>query len=279
MKTTTFLPGLLGVIWGASACASTPAPKELVDAREGYSRISTGEPSKLIPAEVLSAKQALDEAEKAYADQPSAPETVDLSYVAHRKMLYVEAKSGTTAAQQSQTTTKQTLEKLMGQMTDKQRAELSQAQSELTREQQARQSAEKSTKDSIENAARLAAAKEGSRPTTLTLNGSVVFPAGAATLLPAAQEKLTQVAQTLKEQEKQAISVEGHTDSSAQEKKGDLASKRAQAVKEYLVSRGIASDRITTSSVGSARPLADNKSAEGRANNRRVEITLKLRLQ
>ena len=52
----------------------------------------------------------------------------------------------------------------------------------------------------------------------------------------------------------------------------DLSQKRAESVKGQLVSRGVAGDRIKTVGVGPDRPIADNKSAEGRANNRRVEI-------
>ena len=52
----------------------------------------------------------------------------------------------------------------------------------------------------------------------------------------------------------------------------DLGQKRAQAVTDQLTSRGVARDRIKAVGVGPDRPIADNKTAEGRANNRRVEI-------
>ncbi|HWL84785.1 MAG TPA: OmpA family protein [Polyangiaceae bacterium] len=50
---------------------------------------------------------------------------------------------------------------------------------------------------------------------------------------------------------------------------------RAESVREYLVSRGIASDRVSAQGFGLERPVADNGSAEGRADNRRVEIVVK----
>ena len=69
--------------------------------------------------------------------------------------------------------------------------------------------------------------------------------------------------------------IEGHTDSTGGEDFNIvLSEKRAQAVKEYLVMRGISADRITTVGAGPSRPIADNSTKEGRAMNRRVEIVL-----
>jgi outer membrane protein OmpA-like peptidoglycan-associated protein len=67
--------------------------------------------------------------------------------------------------------------------------------------------------------------------------------------------------------------VEGHTDSQGKESENiELGTKRAQAVRDYIVSRGVAADKISSTGIGQARPIADNKTAEGRAQNRRVEI-------
>jgi outer membrane protein OmpA-like peptidoglycan-associated protein len=69
--------------------------------------------------------------------------------------------------------------------------------------------------------------------------------------------------------------VEGYTDSQGSVASNqDLSQRRAQSVRDYLVSRGIAGDRITGQGFGPGRPIADNASAEGRANNRRVEIVV-----
>jgi outer membrane protein OmpA-like peptidoglycan-associated protein len=67
--------------------------------------------------------------------------------------------------------------------------------------------------------------------------------------------------------------VEGHTDSQGSASfNQDLSHRRAESVRLYLVSHGIAADRVTSEGLGLTRPIADNTSAEGRANNRRVEI-------
>ena len=69
--------------------------------------------------------------------------------------------------------------------------------------------------------------------------------------------------------------VEGHTDSQGSASSNqDLSQRRAEAVRDYLVSRGIAGDRLTAQGFGPSRPIADNGTAEGRANNRRVEIVI-----
>ena len=72
------------------------------------------------------------------------------------------------------------------------------------------------------------------------------------------------------------ISVEGHTDSTGSEAHNQaLSEKRAAAVKKYLVDHGaVAADKIQSVGYGETRPLADNKTAKGRAENRRVEIVI-----
>ena len=118
--------------------------------------------------------------------------------------------------------------------------------------------------------------KQDERGTVITLSGSVLFASGESELLPAAQRRLSQVAQTLKEQSPDAnIVVEGHTDSRGSESYNlELSAKRAQAVRSYLVAEGVDPGRIQAEGLGYAHPVSDNKTAEGRANNRRVEIVV-----
>ena len=110
----------------------------------------------------------------------------------------------------------------------------------------------------------------------ITLSGSVLFASNKDTLLPAAKERLGQVADALKTQDDHKIVVEGHTDSqgSADLNQG-LSDRRAQSVVTFLVSRGVPADKIRAEGLGPTRPVADNGTAEGRANNRRVEIIVK----
>jgi OOP family OmpA-OmpF porin len=73
--------------------------------------------------------------------------------------------------------------------------------------------------------------------------------------------------------------VVGYTDSTGKEKANRvLSEKRAESVKAYLVGKGIEANRIATSGKGSANPVGDNKTAAGRAKNRRVEIRSTIRI-
>jgi OOP family OmpA-OmpF porin len=69
------------------------------------------------------------------------------------------------------------------------------------------------------------------------------------------------------------VSVEGHTDSIGSDAYNQrLSERRAKAVRDYMISQGIDASRITTRGFGESKPVADNKTAAGRAENRRVEI-------
>jgi outer membrane protein OmpA-like peptidoglycan-associated protein len=69
------------------------------------------------------------------------------------------------------------------------------------------------------------------------------------------------------------LEIIGHTDSTGDESHNlDLSQRRAKAVKEYLVGRGIDPSRIRSNGYGSSRPVATNNTSEGRALNRRVEF-------
>jgi outer membrane protein OmpA-like peptidoglycan-associated protein len=123
---------------------------------------------------------------------------------------------------------------------------------------------------------KIAAVKQEPRGMVITLSGEVLFASNQSTLLPSAVAKLDEVADALTKGNPDAnLTVEGHTDSQGQHDYNMLLSqRRADAVKSQLVSHGVAADRIKTVGIGPDRPIADNKSAEGRANNRRVEIVV-----
>lgn len=94
---------------------------------------------------------------------------------------------------------------------------------------------------------------------------SVLKPAGKATL--------DELAQLIKDINLEVVVAVGHTDSIGTEAYNlKLSERRAQAVKAYLVSKGIDASRIYTEGKGEAQPIASNKTAEGRAKNRRVDI-------
>ena len=147
----------------------------------------------------------------------------------------------------------------------------------LQSETQLRKDADKRAAQSAADLAKFASVTHEARGLVITLAGGVLFTSGKSDLLPAAQVKLNEVAKALTEQDPESrMAVEGFTDSQgAAAYNQDLSQKRAQSVRDYLVSRGIASDRITAEGFGLNRAIADNHTPEGRANNRRVEIVVK----
>ncbi|HEY7171528.1 MAG TPA: OmpA family protein [Vicinamibacterales bacterium] len=113
-------------------------------------------------------------------------------------------------------------------------------------------------------------------------NGSValhniMFDTGKATLKAESAAVLAPVGELLKAQPQFKLEIQGHTDNigiAAQNLK--LSQDRAAAVKGYLVQAfGVATDRVTASGFGDTRPIADNKTDQGRAQNRRVELVKK----
>lgn len=104
----------------------------------------------------------------------------------------------------------------------------------------------------------------------------VNFDFNKASLLPESYAVLYNAARVLLTNPDVKVEIQGHTDnigSDAYNKK--LSLQRAETVKNFLVSKGVAASRLTTVGVGSSKPVADNKTAEGRALNRRIEFQVK----
>jgi outer membrane protein OmpA-like peptidoglycan-associated protein len=111
----------------------------------------------------------------------------------------------------------------------------------------------------------------------VTLEGSS-FASGSAKLSESAGEQLDKVVEFAAAKQDADLTVTGYTDDLGNaESNLKLSAARAEAVKAYLVQHGVAADRIIARGEGAANPIADNKTAEGRAKNRRVEINSVIR--
>ncbi|WNG50729.1 OmpA family protein [Archangium minus] len=345
--------GLLGAAT-ITGCAST-MPRELLDARYAYQRASSGPAAQYSPDALAEARDALNEANRAYERERDSEHTRTLAYVALRKAQIAESRARTIVAEQerqqaeqqlamSQASeslrTRQELDKARAELAEAQRlraeaeqrqAQLAQQQQEAARQQElaAQQQAEQqrleqARREEQERQARLDEAqarmdqlnaqleqerqarleaeqraaraeaearaqaqvaselrsirqvevKEEQRGLVLTLSGSVLFRSGSVDLLPTARRRLDEVAEALKKTQNPLV-IEGHTDSQGPEELNeDLSYQRAESVRDYLVERGLDSSRIRIDGRGESQPVASNKTAEGRANNRRVEIVL-----
>ena len=109
----------------------------------------------------------------------------------------------------------------------------------------------------------------------LNMPGNITFRTDSADLNSQFYKVLDGVAQVAKKYDKTIIEVAGHTDSTgtAEYNKG-LSQRRANSVADYLVTRGVIQARIMTAAGGEDHPIANNTTEQGRAANRRVEVTL-----
>lgn len=107
----------------------------------------------------------------------------------------------------------------------------------------------------------------------ISLKGDVTFDYDSAVVRPGLYSEIDRISNILIKYPQTVIRVEGHTDSTGSEIYNmNLSEKRAEAVKNLIVQRGVSSDRIETRAYGESTPIADNATETGRAMNRRVEI-------
>ena len=106
-------------------------------------------------------------------------------------------------------------------------------------------------------------------------NSKVTFDYNKSSLTSTAKANLDKLIEVFKEYPDTDLLVIGYTDNvGSQSYNKPLSEQRAQSVKDYLISKGIASSRLTSTGKGIEDPIADNSTAEGRAKNRRVEVTI-----
>jgi outer membrane protein OmpA-like peptidoglycan-associated protein len=279
----TCIPGITG-------CAAAMPPQDLVNARTAYDRASKGPAPAFNPADLHTAKEQLEVAEAAFREDGDTQNTRDQAYVAVRKTELAESVARTKQSNQSAEGVVSAMHEDQKKTVARTSAELGQTKAQvaaqgvalvaqgvaLNNEKARREEAEKRAAQAAADLAKFATVKQETRGMVITLSGSVLFASAKADLLPAAQMKLNEVATALiKEDPISKMVVEGHTDSQGPAAYNqELSQRRAQVVRDYLVTRGIASDRISAQGFGPTRSIADNASAEGRANNRRVEIVV-----
>lgn len=268
---------LLGVgCISVAACAASVPPQDLVSARTAYDRANQSAAPQLTPKDMEAARQQLFVAEQAFTNDGDTQGTRDQSYLALRKAEFAEVIARTREADQARGLTVDAMHADEKKTVAGTAAALNVAQDKLKSEQALREAAEKRAQQAAADLAKFASVKQEPRGMVITLSGSVLFASAKSDLLPAAQLKLNDVANALtKEDPLSKIVIEGHTDSQGQpDYNQELSQRRAQVVRDYLVTRGIASDRVTAQGFGPSRSIAENTSAEGRANNRRVEIVV-----
>ena len=114
----------------------------------------------------------------------------------------------------------------------------------------------------------------------LSIPNDISFASGRYDIQPRLMPILDQFAQGLNQQPSMEVRIVGHTDNTGSDAVNNpLSINRAQSARDYLVSRGVAAQRISIDGRGSREPIADNSTEAGRARNRRIDIYLAERAQ
>jgi OOP family OmpA-OmpF porin len=104
---------------------------------------------------------------------------------------------------------------------------------------------------------------------------TIHFGVGSATLAPGSSPALNEVAETLKRNPDLKVEIGGHTDNEGPARLNrKISLERAEEVKRYLAARGVPRTRMVTKGYGEVHPIASNRHAEGRAQNRRIELKI-----
>lgn len=278
VKTLNVRYALLGALVAltTSACGSTAPTQQLVDARRAINEARASEASKLTPDKLLTAEQALDRAETAHQDDAGSDKEAHLAYLASRKAHIAMAYGKIAQAKETQAQAEAKYQSNLEQVASSSTSQLNAAKTELQSEKAKRAEAEKRAAAALASLAEVAKVKEESRGTVITLPGGVLFPSGGATLSPSARVALGQVADALTAQSIDTkIMIEGHTDDRGSDTTNQqLSQARADAVRAFLIERGMSTDRVQAIGKGESAPIAGNDTSEGRATNRRVEVVV-----
>jgi outer membrane protein OmpA-like peptidoglycan-associated protein len=288
MKTTAFGP-MISTLALCAACGTAATSNELAAARNAYAQARNSEAAELNPAGVHEAYKALQLAEAAHKDDAGSATERNYSYIAARKaelaMAGASASLAVTEQQRAKQSYDQALERRASdvaaqrsayatQLDQTQRA-LQQNNEQLAAREQELARTRQAAQDAQEQLRKAESLREDAGRMIISLSGSVMFQSGGSELSATARTRLDTVANALGAYADRDIMVEGHTDSQGNDEANRaLSQRRAEAVRSYLVTRGVPEARIRAEGRGEAEPVATNDTAEGRASNRRVEIVV-----
>lgn len=246
MRNHVMIPALLALSVGLAACSHQPNAN-LESARSNYSSLqSDPQASKVAALETKEAKEWLDKADKAYLDKEDGKKVDQLAYLTNKR---VEVAKQTIALRTAEAELKNTSAQRAQALLDARDAQIRKLQESLN-------------------------AKQTERGTLVTF-GDVLFDFNKAELKSSALPNVTQLARFLQENPERQVIVEGYTDSvgSASYNQG-LSERRAESVRRALIRAGVEPTRIVAQGYGKEYPVADNSTDSGRAQNRRVEVTI-----
>ena len=210
-------------------------------------------------AEALKMKQEAEAAAQEAARQKAAAEKATAEAVAQQQVLAAETDKARQAAAQSDTL--------------RQQAESAKQQAEKAT-QQAEYEKQELRARLLQQLNSILATRDSARGLVANMS-DVLFRSGSFELLPGARERLAKVSGIVLAYPSLHVAVEGHTDSiGADDYNQQLSEHRALSVRDYLVQQGISTGAIEARGFGKTEPIATNDTAEGRQQNRRVELVL-----
>jgi outer membrane protein OmpA-like peptidoglycan-associated protein len=261
---------VIGSMLGGGCTAGSP-PVALEQARTAYAQAEqTPAVVANAPVPLQEANQALRRAERVWADDHDVAEVQHLATLATQRVEIARAAAEKKVAEaQIQQATEERDQVLLN-------ARTREAQSAQQKAVQATQQAQAATTQVQQLQQELAAlqAKQTDRGLVLTL-GDVLFETGKATLRPGALRNLYPLVTFLQKYPERRVVIEGHTDSVGSDAYNlDLSQRRAESVRDFLLQNGVNAAQMSTHGYGKASPVASNDTAEGRQQNRRVELII-----
>ena len=245
MRNTVLIPALLALSVGLAACSHQPNVN-LENAKTNFSALQTNpEATKVAALETKDASEWLDKAQKAYLDKEDESTVDQLAYLTNQR---VEVAKQTIA--------------------------LRTAENQIKNAGSDRAQALLDARDAQIKQLRGLNAKQTERGTLVTF-GDVLFDFDQASLKANSRDSVTTLANYLIKNPDRKVIVEGYTDSVGSAAFNQtLSERRAQSVRNALVRKGVDPTRIVAQGYGKEYPVANNSSDSGRAQNRRVEVTI-----
>lgn len=255
-----------------AACGGPPANNPLLqEARSSYNQ-ARNNPDVVSNAgsELQEAERILTRAENLQREKEDPDDVNHLAYLARQRVRIAEQVAALRVAEDAiEAAERERREvQLEARTVEAERAEEAARASE-TRAEEASQTAQE-----LAERVRELEAEQTERGLLLTL-GDVLFDVGRAELMAGAQQEIDKVARFLRAYEDRTVLIEGFTDNTGSESTNlNLSQRRADAVRQALIARGISDRRIGIRGYGEAYPLAPNTTSAGRQRNRRVEILI-----
>ena len=246
MRKQLMIPALLALSVGLAACSSQPNVN-LEQARTNYAGLQANpQASKVAALETKDASDWLDKADRAYQDREDEKKVDQLAYLTNQR---VEVAKQTIALRTAEAELKTSAAQRAQARLDARDAQIKQLQDSLN-------------------------AKQTDRGTLVTF-GDVLFATNKSDLKSNGLVNINKLSQFLQENPDRKVIVEGYTDSTGSASYNQtLSERRANSVRMALVRAGVDPARIVSQGYGKEYPIADNSSNSGRAQNRRVEVTI-----